>query len=84
MATAFARAMILPYQDASTDIFFITEGSVRSIIYAPAGKALLFRDTAVSTAGVGRSSGAKPSGVRALGPNPPPRSRGCLSSIGTV
>ena len=37
-------AMILSYQDASTDIFFIIEGSVRAIIYAPDGKALLFRD----------------------------------------
>ena len=37
-------ATILSYQDASTDIFFIIEGSVRAIIYAPDGKALLFRD----------------------------------------
>jgi CRP/FNR family cyclic AMP-dependent transcriptional regulator len=37
-------AMILSYQDASTDIFFIIEGSVRAIIYAPDGRALLFRD----------------------------------------
>lgn len=36
--------MILSYQDASTDIFFIIQGSVRAIIHAPDGKALLFRD----------------------------------------
>lgn len=37
-------AMILSYQDVSTDIFFVIEGSVRAIIHAPDGKALLFRD----------------------------------------
>ena len=36
--------IILSYQDASTDIFFILEGAVRAIIYAPDGKALLFTD----------------------------------------
>ncbi len=36
--------IILSYQDASTDVFFILEGSVRAIIYAPDGKALLFTD----------------------------------------
>jgi CRP-like cAMP-binding protein len=36
--------IILSYQDASTDIFFILEGIVRAMIYAPDGKALLFTD----------------------------------------
>ena len=36
--------IILSYQDASTDIFFILEGTVRAIIYAPDGKSLLFTD----------------------------------------
>ncbi len=36
--------IILSYQDASTDIFFILGGAVRAIIYAPDGKALLFTD----------------------------------------
>lgn len=36
--------IILSYQDASTDIFFILEGLVRAMIYAPDGKALLFTD----------------------------------------
>lgn len=36
--------IVLSYQDASTDIFFILEGGVRAIIYAPEGKALLFTD----------------------------------------
>lgn len=39
-----AGTIILSYQDASTDIFFILEGEVRAIIYAPDGKALLFTD----------------------------------------
>ena len=36
--------IILSYQDASTDIFFILEGAVRAIIYVLDGKALLFTD----------------------------------------
>ena len=36
--------IILSYQDASTDIFFILDGVVRVVIYAPDGKALLFTD----------------------------------------
>ncbi|WP_088345803.1 MULTISPECIES: Crp/Fnr family transcriptional regulator [Rhodomicrobium] len=36
--------IILSYQDASTDIFFILEGAVRAMIYAPDGKAMLFTD----------------------------------------
>lgn len=37
-------SIILSYQDTSTDIFFILQGMVRAIIYAPDGKALLFTD----------------------------------------
>jgi CRP/FNR family transcriptional regulator, cyclic AMP receptor protein len=37
-------SIVLSYQDTSTDIFFILEGTVRAIIYAPDGKALLFTD----------------------------------------
>ena len=39
-----AGTIILSYQDASTDVFFILEGTARAIIYAPDGKALLFSD----------------------------------------
>jgi CRP/FNR family transcriptional regulator, cyclic AMP receptor protein len=67
-----AREQLVDYQDASTEVFFLTEGKLRVVVYSVDGKAVLFTDLKPGAmfgeiAAIDRAG--RSAGVEAIGPS---------------